>query len=293
MSIFNGLGKIVETKYPLAKNTWYGIGGEADYFIRPQSVEQLKEVINRCNDNDLPVYVLGFGSNLLISDEGIKGAVIKLDSDDFKKTELDEELLTAGAGADLGSLVRESVRKGLSGLEALTGIPGSMGGAIRMNAGGNFGDIGTIVETVTLMDNFGNVFKKSKPELVFDYRQSNITAKFILSAELKLTTIDPEQALKTIKEVWIYKKNTQPLEAKNAGCVFKNPRGVSAGALIDRAGLKGLQIGEAVVSEKHANFIVAQKGCTYRDIIGLIDAIKRKIKEEFDVELELELEIWE
>ncbi|MHC5073779.1 MAG: UDP-N-acetylmuramate dehydrogenase [Planctomycetota bacterium] len=293
MSIFNGLGEIVETNYPLAKHTWYGIGGEADYFIRPLSVEQLKEVINGCNDNDLPVYVLGFGSNLLISDEGIKGAVIKLDSDDFKKTELDEELLTAGAGADLGSLVRESVRKGLSGLEALTGIPGSVGGAIRMNAGGNFGDIGTIVETVTLMDNFGNIFKKSKPELVFDYRQSNITAKFILSAELKLTAIDPEQALKTIKEVWIYKKNTQPLEAKNAGCVFKNPRGVSAGALIDRAGLKGLQIGEAVVSEKHANFIVAQKGCTYRDIIGLIDAIKRKIKEEFDVELELELEIWE
>jgi UDP-N-acetylmuramate dehydrogenase len=293
MSIFNGLGKIVETNYPLAKHTWYCIGGEADYFIRPQSIEQLKEVINRCNDNDLHVYVLGFGSNLLISDEGIKGAVIKLDSDDFKKTELDEELLTAGAGADLGSLVRESVRKGLSGLEALTGIPGSMGGAIRMNAGGNFGDIGTIVETVTLMDNFGNVFKKSKPELAFDYRQSNITAKFILSAELKLATIDPEQALKTIKEVWIYKKNTQPLETKNAGCVFKNPRGVSAGALIDRAGLKGLQIGEAVVSEKHANFIIAQKGCTYRDIIGLIDAVKRKIKEEFDVELELELEIWE
>jgi UDP-N-acetylmuramate dehydrogenase len=194
MSIFNGLGEIVETNYPLAKHTWYGIGGEADYFIRPLSVEQLKEVINRCNDNDLPVYVLGFGSNLLISDEGIKGAVIKLDSDDFKKTELDEELLTAGAGADLGSLVRESVRKGLSGLEALTGIPGSVGGAIRMNAGGNFGDIGTIVETVTLMDNFGNIFKKSKPELVFDYRQSNITAKFILSAELKLTAIEKEHS---------------------------------------------------------------------------------------------------
>ncbi|MHC4265708.1 MAG: UDP-N-acetylmuramate dehydrogenase [Planctomycetota bacterium] len=293
MSIFDGLAKIVETNYPLAKHTWLGIGGEADYFIRPQSVEQLKEVIDECNENNIPVYVLGFGSNLLINDEGIKGAVIKLDSDEFKQTQLDGELLLAWAGADLGSLVRECVRKGLSGLESLTGIPGSMGGAIRMNAGGSFGDIGTVVETVTLMDNFGNVFKKSKPELAFDYRQSNITAKFILNAQLKLSTTDPEQALKTVKEVWIYKKNTQPLEAKNAGCVFKNPRGVSAGALIDRAALKGLQVGGAEVSEKHANFIVAKKGCSYRDIINLIDAIKERVKEEFDVDLKLELEIWE
>ena len=293
MSIFDGLEKIVETNHPLAKDTWYGIGGPAEYFIRPQSQEQLREVINRCNDNDMSVYVLGFGSNLLVNDEGIKGAVIKLDSDEFKKAEFEEELLIAGAGADLGSLVRESVRKGLSGLESLTGIPGSMGGAIKMNAGGNFGDIGTVVETVTLMDNYGNVFKKSKPELAFDYRESNITAKFILSAEIKLASIDPEQALKTVKEVWIYKKNSQPLEAKNAGCVFKNPRGVSAGALIDRAGLKGLEIGGASVSEKHANFIVAQKECSYQDIINLIDTIKTKIKEEFDVDLELELEIWE
>jgi UDP-N-acetylmuramate dehydrogenase len=293
MNIFSGLEKIVEINYPLAKHTWFGIGGPAQYFIRPQSVEQLKEVINRCNENNMPMYVLGFGSNLLVNDEGIKGAVIKLESDEFKQTELDGELLTAWAGADLGSLVRDCVRKGLSGLEALTGIPGSMGGAVWMNAGGNFGDIGTVVETVTLMDNFGNIFKKSKPELVFDYRQSNITAKFILNALLKLTTTEPEQALKTVKEVWIFKKNTQPLEAKNSGCVFKNPRGVSAGALIDRAGLKGLQIGGAVVSEKHANFIVAQKGCTCRDIIRLIDAIKRKVKEEFDVDLKLELEIWE
>ncbi|MHC4130997.1 MAG: UDP-N-acetylmuramate dehydrogenase [Planctomycetota bacterium] len=293
MSIFDGLEKIVQTNYPLAKHTWLGIGGPADYFIRPDSVEQLKEVINRCNENNIPVYVLGFGSNLLINDEGIKGAVIKLDSEEFKQTQLDGEMILAWAGADLGSLVRECVRKGLSGLEALTGIPGSMGGAVRMNAGGSFGDIGTVVETVTLMDNFGNIFKKSKPELAFDYRQSNITAKFILNAQLKLTTTDPEQALKTVKEVWIYKKNTQPLEAKNAGCVFKNPRGVSAGALIDRAALKGLQVGGAAVSEKHANFIIAKKDCTYRDIVQLLDAIKDRVKEEFDVDLKLELEIWE
>lgn len=161
-----------------------------------------------------------------------------------------------------------------------------------MNAGGNFGDIGAAVETVTLMDNQGNVFEKSKPELMFDYRGTNITAKFILSAQLKLVPGDPEQIMRTVKEIWIFKKNSQPLNSKNSGCIFKNPRGVSAGALIDRAGLKGLQIGGAAVSEKHANFIIAQKGCKSRDVMRLTEAIKERVKEHFDTELELEIEIW-
>jgi UDP-N-acetylmuramate dehydrogenase len=184
------------------------------------------------------------------------------------------------------------VKKGLSGLEALTGIPGSIGGAVKMNAGGHAGDIGAVVETVTLMDSAGNVFEKSKPELVFDYRCTNITANFILNAQMKLTPDDPEQIMRTVKEVWIYKKNNQPLNTRNSGCIFKNPRGVSAGALIDRAGLKGLRTGAAVVSEKHANFIIAEKGCKSRDVIKLIETVKQKVKEQFDVELELEIEIW-
>lgn len=161
-----------------------------------------------------------------------------------------------------------------------------------MNAGGNFGDIGAAVETVTLMDAQGSVFEKSKPELVFDYRRTNITAKFILNAQLKLTTADPEQIMRTVKEIWIYKKNNQPLNTKNSGCIFKNPGGGSAGALIDRAGLKGLQIGGAAVSEKHANFIIAQEGCKSRDVMRLIDVIKERVKERFGIELELEIEIW-
>jgi UDP-N-acetylmuramate dehydrogenase len=161
-----------------------------------------------------------------------------------------------------------------------------------MNAGGSFGDIGSSVETITLMDNQGNIFEKSKPELRFDYRQTNITAKFILNAHLNLTEGDPEQIMRTVKEIWIYKKNNQPLNTKNSGCIFKNPRGVSAGALIDRAGLKGLKIGGATVSEKHANFIIAEKDCTSRDVMRLIDAIKERVKEHFDTELELEIEIW-
>jgi UDP-N-acetylmuramate dehydrogenase len=292
MNIFNGLEEIVETDYPLAKQTWYGLGGPADYFIRPKTTGQLKEVVRRCNENKITIYIMGFGSNLLISDEGLRAAVIKLGTEEFTQIEFEDQEATAWAGVELSKLVLQCIQKGLSGLEALTGIPGSIGGAVKMNAGGNFGDFGAAVESVTLMDSEGKIFEKNKPELVFDYRRSNITAKFILSARLKLNEADPEQIMRTVKEIWIYKKNNQPLNTKNAGCIFKNPRGVSAGALIDRAGLKGLQIGGAVVSEKHANFIVAEKGCQSRDVARLIETVKQKVKEEFDIDLELEIEIW-
>jgi UDP-N-acetylmuramate dehydrogenase len=293
MSIFSGFETIVKENAPLKDLTWYGLGGNTDYLIHPQTVEQLKEVIQCCHENDVPVHVLGFGSNLLVSDDGVRGAVLKLDAEPFCRVQFENTTLTSGAGANLNKLVLDSVRKGLSGLEALTGIPGSLGGAIRMNAGGNFGDIGSCVESVTVMDKQGNIFEKSKPELVFDYRWVNITAPVILSATMELTESDADAMLKTIKEVWIYKKNSQPLNTKNAGCIFKNPRGMSAGALIDRAGLKGTQIGGAVVSEKHANFITTEKGCTSKDVRQLIEQIQAKVKEMFDVQLEPEIEIWQ
>jgi len=292
MSLFSGLEEIVKTNYPLAKQTWYGLGGPADYFVRPTTTRQLEAVIKRCRENGIRIKVLGFGSNLLISDEGVRAAVIKLDTEEFTQIHFDGQEVLVWAGVELSKLVLTCVEKGLSGIEALTGIPGSVGGAVKMNAGGSFGDFGSAVETVTLMDSTGNIFEKSKPELKFDYRQTNITAKFILNAQLKLNTAAPEQIMQTVKEIWIYRKNNQPLNTKNSGCIFKNPRGLSAGALIDKAGLKGLQIGGAIVSDKHANFIIAQNGCTSRDVLRLIEAIKQRIKEQFDLDLELEIEIW-
>ena len=292
MNIFSGLEKIVERDFLLSKRTWYGLGGPVDYFIRPKSTEELKEAVKRCNENKIPIYVMGFGSNLLISDEGLRGAVIKLETEHFRQIKFEGEEVSARAGAELSKLVLTCVEKGLSGIETLTGIPGSIGGAVKMNAGGNFGDIGAAVESVTLMDIDGSIFEKSKPELIFDYRRTNITAKFILGARLKLGGGDPEQIMRTVKEIWIYKKNNQPLNTKNSGCIFKNPSGASAGAMIDRAGLKGMQIGGAVVSDKHANFIIAREDCKSRDVMRLIDVIKERVKEKFDVELELEIEIW-
>lgn len=293
MSIFNGLDEIVERDHPLAPHTWYRLGGPAEYFIRPRTTKELKEVVRRCNENHVPMHVMGRGSNLLVSDEGVRGAVIRLEGEEFGRADLQGEQVTAWAGADLSKLVLDCVEKGLSGIETLTGIPGSVGGAVRMNAGGHLGDIGSVIEAVTLMDLQGNIFEKKKPELIFDYRSVNIRARFILSAQMKLTAADPERILRTVKESWIYKKNTQPLNTRNCGCVFKNPRDGAAGALIDRAGLKGFQVGGAMVSEKHANFIVARDGCTSRDVMTLIDTVRQKVRERFDVELELELEVWQ
>jgi len=293
MNIFSGLEEIVEKDYPLSEQTWYGLGGKADYFIRPQNLNQLKDVINRCSENEIPVYALGNGSNILISDKGLKGAVVKLTGNGFSNKEYKQDKVTVGAAVPLSELVLECTKKGLSGLEGLTGIPGSIGGAVKMNSGGRFGDIGTVVEEVTLMDNRGEVFTKSKPELSFDYRRTNITAPFIIDTTIELTESEPERIMRNLKEVWIYKKNNQPLNTRNTGCIFRNPRGVSAGILIDRAGLKGERIGGAVVSEKHANFIIAEENCKSEDVLKLIDKIKQQVKKQFQIDLELEIEIWD
>jgi UDP-N-acetylmuramate dehydrogenase len=292
MDIFNGLEQIVEQNYPLSKCTWFGLGGNADYFAKPRSIDELKDIVKRCHENNLAIKVLGSGSNLLITDKGIKAVVIKLDAEEFSKVTFDGQTVTAGAGADLAKLVLQCTKKGLSGIEGLCGIPGSIGGSVRMNAGGRFGDLGQVVESVTLLDYNANTFVKSKPELVFDYRSVNITAPFILDATLKMYEADPEQILKTVQEVWIYKKNNQPLNTRNSGCIFKNPPGQAAGALIDRAGLKDVENGGAVVSDKHANFIIAKDGCTSNDVKNLIEHIQKCIQDKFDITLELEIEIW-
>jgi UDP-N-acetylmuramate dehydrogenase len=198
----------------------------------------------------------------------------------------------AQAGAELGDLVQQCARDGLSGVECLVGIPGSIGGAIRMNAGGRFGDIGSVVRKVTVMETNGEISERRQDDLYFGYRTTNIMAKFVLDVELQMAPADPEQIGKMIKEVWMLKKNTQPMNSRNAGCVFKNPRAISAGAMIDKVGLKGTHVGGAVVSDRHANFIIAEDNCTSADVLKLIDLIREKVRERFDVELELELEIW-
>ena len=292
MGLFAGLKKIVRTDEPLAGRTWMRIGGPAKYFIQPQDAEQLADVVSRCRENEVPMYVLGSGANLLIDDAGVKGAVISLRQGRFMQTEFNEIGVRVSAGVDMGKLVLRCVREGQSGLEGLTGIPGTVGGCVWMNAGGAFGDIGSAVESIEVMNENGEVFTRYRDDLAFAYRRTNISAKFILSTQFRLTEDDPQRILRQVKQIWIYKKNSQPLAHRNAGCVFKNPRGLSAGALIDKAGLKGQKVGGAYVSEKHANFILADSGTRASDVLKLINIIRETVYKRFEVYLELELEVW-
>jgi UDP-N-acetylmuramate dehydrogenase len=295
MTLFAGLEPIVRTDEPLAAHTWLGIGGPAQYLVEPRTYDDLSEVVRRCRRSDVPFRVLGGGANLLIDDAGVKGVVVRLARDQFAEVVPIEGGLRAGAGADMGKLVLRCVREGRSGLEGLTGVPGSVGGCLHMNAGGAFGNIGSAVESVILMSDDGEVFQRPREELVFGYRQTNITAPFILGAELRLSEDDPHRILKQVKQIWIHKKNTQPLGARSAGCIFRNPQepgAASAGALIDKSGLKGRRLGGAYVSEKHANFILADPGAKASDILKLISLIQETVYKNFKVYLQLEIEVW-
>ena len=292
MKSFGGLEKIVKRDYPLAPETWLRIGGPAEFLIEPCTVDQLCQVVKVCREARVPMRVLGRGANLLVDDAGVKGAVIRLCRGQFADVKQTDVGILAAAGADMGKLVLRCVREGRSGLEALTGIPGSIGGCVKMNAGGIFGDIGNAVESVEVMSADGEVFTRYRGDLAFAYRSTNITAPFILAAEFRLNEDDPHRILKQVKQIWMYKKNTQPLGSRNAGCIFKNPRGLSAGALIDRAGLKGKRVGGAHVSLKHANFILADDGTRASDVLKLINVIREAVYKKNEVYLELEIEVW-
>jgi UDP-N-acetylmuramate dehydrogenase len=289
---FSGLDDVVAENVPLAPHTWYKLGGPARWYIRPRSIEELQETARRCLENEVPVHVLGLGANLLVRDQGINGAVFRLDDDFWRRVKFEKNTAEVGAGVDMQKLILRTCRQGLAGIECLAGIPGTIGGGIRMNAGGKFGDIGAVVTRVTVMDMEGTVFERTKDDLVFEYRTTNIAARFILGATLELEEDDPERIMRRTKEIWMFKRNSQPLNTKNAGCVFKNPRGLSAGALIDQAGLKGMQVGGAEVSQKHANFIVAHDGCTADDVLRLVKIIQEKVFDRNQIHLETEVQIW-
>jgi UDP-N-acetylmuramate dehydrogenase len=291
-NLFAGLEEIVLENEPLAPHTWYRIGGPARYYIQPRSVEELQQAYRRCVENEIPIYVLGLGANLLVQDEGVNGAVFRFSDEFWRRVRFEKSRVEVGAGADMQKLVLRTVRQGLAGIECLAGIPGTVGGGVRMNAGGKFGDFGGVITAVDVMNESGEVERLEKDELVFDYRQTNITQQFILGAVIELDEDDPERIMKRTKEIWMYKRNTQPLNTKNCGCIFKNPRGMSAGALIDQAGLKGMRVGGAEVSDKHANFVIAHPGCSAADVLKLVKLIRERVYERNQVTLESEVKIW-
>src|SRR6185503_19685325 len=218
-SPFSSLEPFISENTPLARFTWYKIGGPARYLIRPRTITELQESARRCSENGIPIYVLGLGANLLISDEGVPGAVFRLDEEFWRRAKFDKTTVEVGAGVDMQKLIVRTIRQGLAGVECLAGIPGTVGGGIRMNAGGKFGDIGATVHTVTVMDSDGAIAHRTRDDLIFEYRHTNIAAPFILGATLALEEDDPDRIMKRTKEIWMYKRNSQPLNTKNAGCV--------------------------------------------------------------------------
>ncbi|MEM8739179.1 MAG: UDP-N-acetylmuramate dehydrogenase [Planctomycetota bacterium] len=296
--VFDGLDVPHRRDAPLGALTWYRTGGRTAVLASPRDPAELGAVVRRCRERGVGVSVLGAGANLLVSDAGVDGVVVRLDAPRFKTIAIDQEAhtVTAGAGVDLFKLVPASARTGLDGLVHVAGIPATVGGAVRMNAGGAFGDLGASVRRVTVMSDTGEVYTRDRDDLEFGYRSTNIAAPFILEAEFALVPEDPAALMKRYKEIYLYKKNSQPMGDKSAGCCFKNPPaevGATAGQLIDRAGLKGFSVGGAGVSEVHANFVVAQPGrATSADVLAVIGHVEAVVREKFGVALERELVVW-
>ncbi|MCP4782133.1 MAG: UDP-N-acetylmuramate dehydrogenase [Fuerstiella sp.] len=276
----------------LAQHTWLKLGGNAERFYTPTCRDQLLSLIRACVAAEVPVRVFGSGSNLLIRDGGVSGSVIRISDPLLSEIKVDGNAVTAGGGALLSHVVSESVRAGLAGLENLVGIPGTVGGAIVGNAGGRHADIGEFVRKVEVVTRDGEVVERTGDELTFAYRSSSITDLAVLSVTLQLRPDDSDDLTVRMKKIWIMKRSTQPLADQSAGCIFRNPRGLSAGALIEQCGLKDLAVGEARISDRHANFVVTGPGATSADVESLIDKVRIAVAEKFGVELELEIRKW-
>lgn len=292
MSSLDEFSAVTRRNEPLAPLTWLKVGGPAEYLIEPRDVDELVRLIRCCHEHEIPLRVLGGGSNLLVRDEGVRGVVVRLTAEPFRRIRIDGGKVDSGSAALLSHLISETVKAGLAGLETLVGIPGTVGGALRGNAGGRSGDIGQFVESVSVITSTGEQVTRKEDELSFAYRYSSINEPVVVSCTFQLQPDDPVEITRRLRKIWIMKKATQPLSFQSAGCIFKNPRGLSAGALIDQAGLKGKRVGHAEISDRHANFIVTEPGATAADVQALIDLVRTTVAEQFGVDLELEIQIW-
>jgi UDP-N-acetylenolpyruvoylglucosamine reductase len=282
---------VIRCSEPLAKRTTLRVGGPADVYVEPASDEDLAAVIRFCADHRLAFFVLGRGSNLLVKDGGFRGVVICLAPSHFSRIEIVANSIHCGGGARLKTVAIEAKRNGLAGIEFLEGIPGTVGGALRMNAGAMGGAMFDIVESVRMMDFSGNIHERHARELPVEYRscpafKSHIALAATLAVKPGLREAIEQRMNECSRKRW----QSQPA-APSAGCMFKNPASIPAGKLIDELGLKGTRVGGAVVSQEHGNFIVNTGGATARDVLELIGLLKKRAREERGIELQTEVEI--
>ncbi len=280
---------------PMTKHTSFKVGGKADFFITAKTIEQVKKVVNVIKENKIPYFVIGNGSNLLVKDGGVRGVVLKVDLKEVtiqkKETEI---LVTAGAGVLLGFLSRKMKQQNIAGLEFACGIPGTIGGAIWMNAGAHGNEMKDIVVSTTVLDETGNLQTLSKEEQNFSYRSSIFQQNrqtIILETTLKVKEGNAEEIEQKMEEYTNYRKTTQPIEYPSAGSTFKRGTDFITAKLIDECGLKGYGVGGAEVSCKHAGFVINKNKATASDILELIEQIRKHVREKFQKELELEVQI--
>ncbi|MCU0650814.1 MAG: UDP-N-acetylmuramate dehydrogenase [Candidatus Omnitrophica bacterium] len=292
MNLHAGLPVKYKAREPLKKHTTFGIGGPCQYWAEPRNYPDLARLIAWSKKNNKRVFVIGAGSNLLVSDAGVRGVVIRLSSAAFRGISMRNNYVCAGAGSALSKLSAFCAAAGLSGLEFLTGIPGTVGGAIAGNAGTKDKSIGDLVEFVKVMDYNGKIKTIKRKAAHFGYRSSGLYGFIVLQAGFMLVKKDRRTIRTNITGYARARKASQGAGWRSAGCCFKNPPGDSAGRLIDACGFKGAACGNASVSQIHANFILNDGNARCRDVVALMQRIASKVKKKYGIVLEPEIKIW-
>ena len=293
--LYNELLKImseeqVKTEEPMKNHTTFRVGGPAEFFVMPRTAEEVKKVIDLCRRESFPYYIIGNGSNLLVSDQGYRGVVLQIYKE-MSYIEVEENVVVAQAGALLSAIANKALENGLTGFEFAAGIPGTLGGACVMNAGAYGGEMKDVLEEVTVLTEEGEVLTIPKENLELGYRTSIIARKgyTVLEARIQLRGGEKEAIKSLMEELKDKRVSKQPLEYPSAGRTFKRPEGYFAGKLIQDAGLRGFSVGGAQVSEKHCGFVINRENATAADVAELMRQVSARVEEEFGVKLEPEV----
>lgn len=292
MPLLTGLEHIARESEPLAPHIWLKLGGAAQYFAEPTTGDELKELVDRCHQEDIPIRLLGGGSNLVVHDEGVPGLVVSLSAPVFGEISISGTTAVAGGGARLSHVISSAVREGLGGLEPLSGVPGTVGGALHGNSCGGTTDVGQWLQQATVLTRTGEFITRARDDMQFAYRQSSLNELAILQAKFELEPENPAKLTRRLQKLWIVKRSRQPSGERGAICMFKDPQGMSARELIEQADLKNTQVGGVCLFERDPNFLVVSESVLSNDIFRMVDRIRQLTSERTGIELENAFEIW-
>ncbi|WP_417730168.1 UDP-N-acetylmuramate dehydrogenase [Rosistilla oblonga] len=292
MSFPEHLQHLICNDEPLAPYTWLRIGGPARYFAEPTSREELIDLVQAAHAAEIPIRVLGGGSNLLVRESGFSGLVLSLSAASLGEIRVEETQLTAGGGARLSHVVTMAVGKGLAGMGHLIGIPGTVGGALQGNASAGGSDIGQCTESVELLSLAGEISTRNRDEMQFSYRHSDLGDSIVLSASFQLEAGDPIELTKRMQKLWIVRRSERPRDEPRVITPFIDPDGATASDLIEQAGLKGIRQGAVSLDPLRPKYLVASDGASSDDVLALIDIVRDKVSLQTGIDLQMNLKIW-